>query len=172
MDLNLLLLGSIMDDLRTCACAALENSLGGKPGCACTLTPGLLAPADWCSCSGRGEGCGMAWVRLDRLYPSGQRFPAQDPDTKTSCTSVLAAVLEVGVYRCQPAPGPQGVAPSPAEQTQAALIQSSDAMALHRAITCCDAITSRPNVLGLYTPRDGGGCGGGAWAVTVQLMRR
>lgn len=166
------ILSPIMDDLRACACDALAGTLGGKPGCACTLMPGTLAPADWCSCNSSGQGCGMAWVRLDRLFPSGERFPSPDATTKTSCTSVLAAVLEVGVYRCQPVTGPGGVPPSVADQTQAALIQADDAMAIHRAITCCRAVTSRPNVLGVYTPRDGGGCGGGAWTVTVQLVRR
>lgn len=166
------LLSPIMDDLRACACAALAGTLGGTPACACTLIPGVQAPADWCTCKGGGQGCGMAWVRLDRLYPSAQRFPSQDVDTRTSCTSVLAAVLEVGVYRCQPVLGPQGQPPSVVEQTQAALVQADDAMAIHRAIICCTAITSRPNLLGLYTPRDGGGCGGGAWQVTVQLVRR
>lgn len=165
------ILSPIMDDLRACACVGLADTIGGAPACACTLMPGVLAPADWCSCKG-DKRCGMAWVRLDRLYPSGQRFPSQDSTTQTSCTSVLAAVLEVGVYRCQPTTGPGGIPPSVADQTQAALVQADDAMALHKAIACCTAVTSRPHLLGLYTPRDGGGCGGGAWQVTVQLVRR
>ena len=165
------LLGPLMDDLRACVCAALEDTLGGSVSCFCSLLPGQNAPADWCTCKGTAS-CGMGWVRLDNLYPSGERFPAQDGTTKASCASVLAAVLEVGVYRCQPVPDRQGGPPAAADQTQAALVQADDALALHRAIGCCTAITSRPHLLGRYQPRDGGGCGGGAWQVTVQLLRR
>ena len=165
------ILTPIMDSLRDCVCGALESTLGGSVSCACILVPGLRAPADWCSCNGRGN-CGMAWVRLDRLYPSGQRFPAQDQTTAGTCASVLAAVLEVGVYRCQPASQGNGQPPAPADITQATLIATDDALALARGIACCDAITKRPYVLGTYSPRSGGGCGGGAWTVTVQLTRR
>jgi hypothetical protein len=165
------LLSPIMDDLRACATSALETSLGGSVVCATTLMPGTLAPADWCSCKGRST-CGMLWVRLVRLYPAGERFPSQDASTRASCASVLAAVLEVGVYRCQPTSGPQGTPPPVHEQTQAALVQADDALSLIRGINCCDAVVKRPHVLGNYTPRDGGGCGGGAWEVTVQLLPR
>lgn len=165
------LLGPLMDDLLHCACGSLTDTLGGPVICSCSLVPGQNVPADWCSCKGTAS-CGMAWVRLDGLYPAGERFPAQDGTTKASCSAVLAAVLEVGVYRCQPTSGPRGEPPSPADQTQAALVQADDALALHRAINCCEAITKRPHVLGRYSPRDGGGCGGGLWTVTVQLLRR
>lgn len=161
-----LLIGAIMDDLRSCVCAALEDTLGGSVSCACTLVPGTLAPADWCSCNGRGQDCGMAWVRLDRVYPSSASFPS--PDSRPgSCAPMLAAVLEVGVYRCAPVGSP----PPVAAQTQAALVQADDALAIARGILCCDSVTKRAHLLGTYTPRDGGDCGGGAWTITVQLTR-
>lgn len=169
-----LLLSPIMDALRVCACTALADTLGGPVDCRCNLIPGTTAVADACSCKGRDD-CGMAWVRLVRMYPSGDRFPAQDTSVKNSCTAVVAAVLEVGVYRCQPVGTTTNktyAPPSPAALTQASLIQNDDALALHRAINCCDEVTKRPHLLGTYTPRDGGGCGGGAWEVTVQLLRR
>lgn len=169
------ILAPLMDDLRQCAVKALEDTQAGTAGiCVSSLVPGTLAVADWCTCTKtrRGAKCeGMLWVRLDRLYPSGGRFPSQDTST-TSCVSVLAAVLEVGVYRCQPTMGADGTPPSEAEQTQAAIVQADDALALHKAIACCRAITSRPNLLGSYLPRDGGSCGGGSWTVTVQLFAR
>lgn len=166
------LLGPLMDDIRACLCTALEDTAGGSVVCSCSLMPGSIAPADWCSCGGRGESCGMAWVRLDGLFSSSERFPAPDASTNMKCARVLAARLEVGVYRCQPTGGPRGEAPTPAERTQAALVQADDALTIARAITCCDAVTSRPYLLGQYLPKDGGGCGGGAWTVTVALKRR
>lgn len=165
-------LSVVMDDLRACVCAALGTPgdlAGAGDVCVCTLMPGQQAPADWCSCSGRNN-CGMAWVRLDRLYPS-LNFPAQDQSTKTSCASVLAAVFEVGAYRCRTVQSSTTPVP-PETRTNEALQSTADAMALYRAITCCESVTKRPNLLGLWQPRDGGDCGGGAWQVTVQLLRR
>lgn len=164
------LLGPLLDDLRACVCGSLADTLGGAIECACLIVPGSEAVADWCSCSG-GSGCGMAWVRLDRMYAS-TRFPAQD-STATKCdTAVLAAVIEVGAFRCQPSSTGGGkVAPAPHLLTQAALVQSDDALALAAAILCCPSVTSRNFVLNNYTPRSGGACGGGVWTVTVQLSR-
>lgn len=165
------LLSPILDDLRACLCANLAGTLAGTPACACTLMPGAVVPADWCSCSGRGESCGMAWVRLSDAYASTS-FPSPDGTTRGNCAAVAAAVLEVGVYRCQPAMSPQGAPPTPAQQTQAALVAADDAMAMFKTVTCCPSITARPHVVGRYTPRDGGACGGGVWTVTVSLLRR
>ena len=169
------LISPIMADLAACLEASVEENTktahGGGAVCVTTLLPGQLAPMDWCSCGRGKKNCGMAWVRLDRLYPAGDNFPSQDVSTKTSCVSVLAAVLEVGVYRCRAVSA--STAPIPPEtRTNEALLQAADAMAMHKAIKCCESITSRPNLLGFYQPRDGGDCGGGAWTVTVKLLRR
>lgn len=166
------LLTPLMDSLRACLCAALEDTTAGPAGCFCALMPGQQVPADWCQCTGTAKCGGMAWVRLDGMFPSGDRFPAQDASTKGSCAKVLAAVLEVGVYRCVPTPSARGAAPGAVEQTNATVEAVDDAMAMHSAIACCDAIQSRPHVLGRYVPRDSGDCGGGVWTVTVQLLRR
>jgi hypothetical protein len=159
------LLTPLMDDLLACVCTALADTVGGTPTCACTLMPGTVAPANWCSCGGRGDGCGMAWVRLDRMFPSS-RFPAQDTSAN-ACTTLVAAVLEVGTYRCQPVGDAKGNPPSVVDVTNAVLTQNDDAMALLEAIRCCESIKALSSMLGLWTPRDGGGCGGGAWQVTV-----
>lgn len=162
------LLAAVMDDLRACLCAALADAgTEGEP-CFCGLVPGAVANADFCTCKGRG-GCGQAWVRLDRIFPSS-RFPAVD-NTPQSCTSIQAATLEMGVYRCLPGSNGAGEPPGAAAQANAVLQQVADASAMHKAVTCCEAITKRPNVLGAYTPRDGGNCGGGVWPVTVHLVR-
>lgn len=164
------MLTPLMDELRACLCAALENTVGGAATCACILIPGLRAPADWCGCNG-ASGCGQAWVRLDSVFPAGQNFPSPDA-ASGNCANVLAAILEVGVYRCQPMPKAQGTPPDPADVTQAAIIAAGDAIAMAQAINCCTGITKRKHVMGRYSPRSSGGCGGGVWPVTVQLTRR
>lgn len=154
----------IMDSLRACLATELESSPGGVP-CVVALVPGQSVPADWCSCA-KGAACGQAWVRLDRTYPTNQ-FPAQD--TNASCKAGLAAVLEVGVIRCLPTTGANGAPPDAAAQTAATMVQLGDWQAMLRALQCCEALERRDTVLGIYTPRSQGGCGGGAWQVTVRL---
>lgn len=162
------LLTPIMDALRVCLCDTLEAS-GASP-CFCGLYPGPTATADWCSCDGAG-GCGMAWVRLDRIYPSGVAFP--NPDTSVgNCDAILAAALEVGVNRCLPQPDPRTGEMNPADVVNTAIQQASDAMALFRAAKCCVEITRRPHFLGTYLPTSNGDCGGGILPVIVQLIRR
>lgn len=160
----------MMDDLRAQLGVALADTLAGAP-CVLTLQDGPAATADWCTCGGRNGGCGMGWVRLDNLYPSSASFPAVDAKPG-SCAAVLAAVLEVGAYRCAPVPGADGSPPSPAAQTQATLEVVDDAMALVCAVRATEAVTSRPSVLGRWTPRAGGDCHGGALLVTVSLVPR
>lgn len=158
----------LLDGLRGALCEQLEDVSSG-PGCFCGMYPGASAVADWCTCK-RGDGCGMAWVRLDRVFPSGVRFPAVD--TTASCTTVLAAVIELGVYRCAPIPDTTGKV-DPIDLTNAVLRQVADADAMLRAMQCTDALNKRPHVMGTYLPTPGGGdCVGGTWPVTVQLMRR
>lgn len=160
---------AILDGLRECLCAALVDSTTGE-GCFCGLYPGASTTADWCSCKGNAANCGMAWVRLDRVYASSQNFPALD--AKPSCNAVLAAVIELGVYRCAPLPNRNGQM-DPVAITNAVLRQVADADAMVRAAQCCDALTRRPHVLGTYLPTPGGGdCTGGTWPLTVQLLRR
>lgn len=163
------LLSPILTDLLDCVCAALGDTDAGAPACFCALMPGQIVPGEFCSCG--GAGCGMGWVRLDRLFPSSERFPIQDATTKGSCANVLAAVIEVGAYRCRSVGDARGNPPPPATRINETLTHVADAMALHRAIGCCTAVTSRRHVLGPYTPADRGDCGGGSWTVTVQLTR-
>lgn len=158
----------LLDDLRACLCARLHAD-DRDAGCFCGMYPGASAVADFCTCKG-GDGCGMAWVRLDRVFPSAVSFPS--PDSKPSCTTLLAAVIEVGVRRCAPVPDGRGKM-DPVALVNATLTQVRDASAMVEAIRCCDSITKRPHVLGNYLPEPGGGdCLGGTWPVTVQLVRR
>lgn len=158
------LITPILDSLRACLCAGLADA--GSDTCFCGLYPGASASADWCTCGGGGA-CGMAWVRLDRIFPSSS-FPIPDVSTATGCTVMLAAVIEVGIYRCQPVPGPNGIV-DPVDLVNAALTQAADAMVMAKALRCCGEIAKRKSLLGTYQPVSGGDCGGATWPVTVQL---
>lgn len=161
----------VLDGLRACLCTAVEESEGGGV-CFCGLYPGSEAVADYCNCKPnmRGEGgCGMAWARLASIYPYGPTFPGQAQNP--TCDSPMAAVIELGVFRCLPGLNGQGKAPDPVAQARAVQVQASDAGAMLRAFACCDALTDRDYVLGRYTPQSSGGCGGGVWQATVALRR-
>lgn len=158
----------LLDDLRACLCARLTDA-DRAAGCFCGMYPGPSAVADFCSCK-NGDECGMAWVRVDRVFASSAQFP--QPDPKPACTTVLAAVIEVGVRRCAPVPDRTGKM-DPTALINATLAQVRDASAMVEAIRCCTSITSRPHVLGTYLPEPSpGDCLGGVWPVTVQLVRR
>jgi hypothetical protein len=162
------ILGEVMEGLRDCLCDQLAQTMGGTP-CFCGLVGGQQAIADHCSCDGHNN-CGQAWVRLDRIY--AYDGPVTQPARAPSCASPLAAVVELGVYRCIPTQDTSGNAPGVTAQTNQVLTQIADAGALLAAIACCDAVTKRSHVLGTYTPRDSGDCGGGLLQVTVAMQRR
>ena len=162
------ILGDVMDGLVACLCAQLADTSGGSP-CFCGMVGGQQAIADHCSCDGDRK-CGQAWVRLDRIYPWEQTITTQA--RTPTCTSPLAAVIELGVYRCIPTVKADGKAPDVAAQTNQALTAVADAGAMVSAMACCAALTARSHVLGTYVPRDSGDCGGGVWPVTVALQRR
>lgn len=158
----------VMDGLRVCLCAQLEDSPGGTV-CSCTLVPGQRVPADFCTCSGTGAGCGQAWVRLVRIFPYGT-FPQQDIGLQ-KCTGPLAATIELGVYRCLPTTGNAGQPPTPVAQVEATRVQLGDWQAMRRTLKCCDILDHRMVSLGAYEPRSVGGCGGGVLTATIQLGR-
>jgi hypothetical protein len=162
-------LGPLLDAVRITLGERLGSTLGGEP-CHLSIVPGQQVVADWCTCGGRECG-GQATVRLSDVFPSSERFPSPDGTTKTACVVMLAAIIEVQVLRCVPRVKGK-VMPTPAEQTQAALVAADDAMAMAKALACCDEVQSRPNVIGRWVPVDSGDCGGGKMTVTVQLRRR
>lgn len=112
----------------------------------------------------------MAWVRLVRAFPASAAYPSQD--TKPgSCAVVLAAVIELGVYRCMPVPDSRGNM-DPVALANAAIDQVADVGAMARAFACCTSLGQVNPLLGVYQPTPPSSCGGGAWPVTVQLMPR
>jgi hypothetical protein len=146
-----------MLSLKNCLCEEIEKS--GLPSvCFCEVMPGSVAAFDF------SDG-GQAWVRLVNSYPS-LVFPTQSQDLRSSCSAPIANVLEVGIVRCPPRPGPRGEMPGAAEEREATRIQMADMAAMRRAILCC--FGSSEAVLGIYTPvGPGEGAIGGTWTVTV-----
>lgn len=162
------ILDEVLEGLRDCLCGQLADTMGGAP-CFCGLVGGQQAIADRCSCDGDNN-CGMAWVRLDRIY--AYDGPVTQPARTPLCTAPLAAVVELGVFRCIPTTSGDGAGPTVLQQTNQTLLQVADAGALFGAVKCCEAVTKRSHVLGQYNPRDSGDCGGGLLTVTVALQRR
>lgn len=154
------LLSSMVD----CLCEELAASYGPDP-CFCGLVPAALVAMDFCDCG--GISCGMAWVRLDSIYPS-RRFADQTTDAR--CGDPLAVRINVGVTRCLPGPDARGNPPDAVAQAEAVAVQMADMAAMRRAVACC-LPQSTKYVLGTYQPLGpSGNCGGGVWTVTVQVM--
>lgn len=148
----------VMTSLLVCLREQMDGSVGGVPEWL-SLVPARTVPQDFC-----GEGCSMGFVRLDSAYPS-QAFPLQD-SVPRKCEGPWAVRLEVGIFRCLPIE-----APSVEEATTAAVIQIDDAERIRAAIACCEPISRRSYLIGPYLPSGPtGGCGGGSWTVTAQVM--
>lgn len=156
----------LLFDALDCLCDRVAGTLGGSP-CVCTVCGGLDAmPTDACACD--SPDCGMAWVRLDGVYPSSN-FPDADLST-VSCSSPLAYRFHVGVVRCQPTPDDHGNLPTPDQITRAAQITAEDMQAGYLAVQCCLRVVGGKNrMLGSWTPIGApeSGCVGGYWPVTV-----
>lgn len=152
----------VMDGLRVCLGEQLETSRSGGV-CFLALYTGQQVAADHCGCG--NDGCGMAWVRLARAFPS-TAFPL--PDVQINPLSPMAILLELGAMRCIPV-GKGASGPGEVEQINATLAQLSDMEAIRHAIGCCEVLDNRETSLGTYTPLSSGDCGGGAWQVTVRL---
>lgn len=152
--------------VRLAACLCNELKASGLPEpCFCGIIEGTSADLDCGSCE---DGCGAAWVRLVTAFPTQDGI---SPTQIAVCNTQLAFQLEVGVTRCfSPFVDDEGNQQGVAEHLEATRIQIADMAAIRRAIACCfsDAEDGDYN-LGTYTPIPfSGGCGGGAWALTVQ----
>lgn len=159
-----LLIYPLLTSLADCLCVELALSPGGEP-CFCGVVPASLVAMDFCDCAGALR-CGMAYVRLDTVFPS-RRFPDQTTDAR--CTDPLAARVHIGVTRCLPGMDTRGNPPGVVEQSEAVRVQMGDMAAIRRTIECCFD-DGRAVLLGAYTPvGDQGNCGGGFWSATVQV---
>lgn len=140
----------IVEAVADCLCQQVITD--GLPGlCSCGVVPGTIAVAD---SIGDCDDCGMAWVRLDQMYPAVTvGTPFVDPG---NCQAALAIDIEVGIVRCYPAD------PDMADQLAAAELQIADAETMYRAVRCCPALPMRDTVVAPYAPTgpDGGTIGG------------
>lgn len=145
----------------------LESCGGGPAGVSLIAPGGAPPPADWvCLEDDDGQRTeGMAWVRVNRRYPSGN-FPGQATSPR-ACTGT-AAEMELGVYRCAATIDSDGVPPDPADVTADALKIDADSYAITAAI----ARMKWPYVLGGWTVLGPtGGVVGGAQTFTVLLSQ-
>lgn len=130
--------------------------------CFCGVVPGAQVALDYC-----GDGCGgMAWVRLDRMYPSAVSFPLQDTN-RWPGPVLFAQVFEIGLVRGITLPD-NAEPPTAADQDEFAAGQLADMRALSDVI--CSYFGDTPYLFGPYQPYGPtGGCVGGYWTVTAQV---
>ena len=121
----------IMTRLSDCLCAELDAALeaGDPQVCFCGVLPGDAVLADYA-----GAGL-MGWVRLVNSYPT-TAFP--DPVEASSCATMWAHTLEIGIMECVPAfADSTGALPSQEEQHDYARRQLAAMQVLRRAVQCC-----------------------------------
>lgn len=140
-----------LEAIADCLCTQIVAD-GRPPVCYCGVVPGALAVAD--RIGECGTICGMAWVRLDQMYPATTvGLPSPEPG---NCSKALALDIEVGILRCF------ATDPTDDDLVQSTEDQLADAETLIRAVSCCPAIPQMDMVLAPYTPMgpDGGTVGG------------
>ena len=150
----------ILEAVADCLCAQIAAD-GLPEVCFCGVVPGAIAVADQVgSC---GDVCGMAWVRLEQMYPAVTvGVPNADPG---NCGKALALDIEVGLIRCVESE------PDAADLLAATELQVADAECLFRAVRCCPALPSMDTVVAPYTPLGpDGGTVGGTLFVSVMVF--
>ena len=152
-------------ELSECLCAQILDPENGVPDvCYCGIVPGEQAIGNYAGdCKTK---CGMAWVRLAGLYPMaaiGQ--PSIQPG---NCGTGLGIDVEMGILRCIEVGDEQGNMISPEEMLAATQLQIADALVMHKAVLCCEAIPSKEAMLSTYTPvGPNGGLVGGIILVSM-----
>lgn len=160
----------VLGHLAACVRTELTASKGGSL-CFTGLMVGSRAGALGFANCGESKSCGVAWVRLNGMFPS-ESFPQPDDlASPSSCQSPLAYEVEIGVARCAPrAPGKQ-MYPDEQDTFNALRLYMSDARATKKALLCClkDAVKTAglPDIqvaLGNWSPlEEGAGLSGGMW---------
>jgi hypothetical protein len=151
-------------ELAACLCEEITRSglFAGQELCFCGLQFGDQVPIDLLE--SKGVGSGVAWVRMDNVFPSTS-FP--NPDSGDgSCSTLLAYEIEVAIARCVPVLDRNGKPPGVDATLQAARMQLADMAAMRRAISCCFTNSDIDYTLVQYNPIPvSGGVGGGFWQV-------
>lgn len=113
---------------------------------------------------------GLSWVRLARMYPSGQQqFPLQDGYVTPCDVLRWAVVFELGAVRCAPTAEAEDL-PTCDEWTDTTLNEYDDLAALRRAVCCyqqqhTDRLISQDAGEPITTE---GGCTGVTLLVTID----
>lgn len=146
--------------LSACLCEEFQDV------CECGILPGSTAALDHCgSCA--GEMCGQAWVLLEQVH-SSEVFPQESEFSR--CGSPLVAVMRVGVARCAPVPDASGEPPDGSDLELSGLQGARDAMAAHRAVSCCLSDQDILYSVGPWvTGTPSGGCVDGSMRVMVEV---
>lgn len=159
-------IATVMADLVACLCTELEETIGG-PVCWCGLWHGEPVPWDYCDGCENSK-CGMAYARVIGAF-AYDSFPSPAIDQR--CSKPLGYTVEVGVVRCFPVMGDDGMLPTPDPVNSAVLTTYDDMMAMRRALVCCAAGTGAEVWLDQYLPVNEGGCAGGTWSAFVNTER-
>lgn len=123
----------------------------------------------------RDECCeGLAYVRIARIFPSGDVFPVEDGAWTPCHPLAWGAELEMGVWRCEPQQTNTEL-PSCEEWTTTAQLVANDWEAMTRAMCCFKdsqvLLPGDPVFMGSWTPlNSGGGCTGGRMPILVGVL--
>lgn len=156
-------IAQILDDLATCLCSqVITDAL--PPLCTCGVMPGLQVALDYAGdCD---DACGMGWVRLVGSYPS--TAPSVRSERPGNCVFGLGLEVEMGVVRCFNVGDGQNP-PDPEDLSAAAFLQTSDMLAMYRAVACCRQ--SKDFVIGTYAPSGPeGGLVGGVLMLSLLVL--
>lgn len=116
---------------------------------------------------------GLAWLRVADIFSSSTDFPTPDTLTVWNGCGPMAwgVVMELGVMRCAPT-GDIDTIPTCEQWTDLQVNVMKDAKAMRQAFCCLFAQFDPGSIaLGSWVPLPTtGGCAGGTWQVTVQVI--
>lgn len=158
----------IAEDLLACLCVAVAEA--PNPPASCCLRPGVTVAQ---GVSEREDECceGLAWVRVSRVFPTGDEagFPNVNEQTSACNPPSYGIELEMGVYRCAPT-GDERNLPTCDEWTAATEQILDDAASMRRAWCCFrDNYANDAKLIGQWTPVEvQGGCTGGKMTIMIE----
>lgn len=151
---------TVLEELADCLCTQIKTD-GLLDPCFCGVVPGTAVVYGYAEDCDKG---GVAWVRLENIYPSVS--VGQQQIDLNNCSGGLGFDVEVGILRPMPLGDEYGNMPASDLLTSTTSLQVADAITMRKAIVCC--MQDRGWILGAYTPMGPeGGVVGGAWNVNM-----
>jgi hypothetical protein len=156
---------TVLTELATCLCGAISDD-DGPNVCWCGVVPGSGGPPVDLVGEGKDGSCGVGYVQLGLAYPSDQvGVQAVVPGSEPTGTGLD---VNVGILRTMDL---DGEIPEEAVLLEALERQVADIELIRKAILCCDAVSARDMILGIYTPHGpDGGVVGGYWTVHIGIL--